>query len=171
MKQKVDLEWVLKTWSQPTMSTIRSITLNDVMVPPAATTMESSQTHIVIYHENKDVSSNAAPSDSLNEIKRQIERLIAEVERLNHKVSQLESGMKTTPFFKPEVAPTPCGLDVWRMSDQADDESIESLESVEDTNNMFKVLINKLPPASASASSEAKASAEAKASSEAKAEA
>jgi hypothetical protein len=33
------------------MSSIRSVTLNDVTVPSSST---AGQTHIVIYHENKD---------------------------------------------------------------------------------------------------------------------
>ena len=86
------------------MSSVRSVTLNDVAMPSPDT-----KTHIVIYHEKGD--------DALEGLRSEIARLSALVDLLSTKVTQLESGAKTTPFFTAEVAPAPCGLDVWRISD------------------------------------------------------
>ena len=86
------------------MSSVRSVTLNDVAMPSPDT-----KTHIVIYHEKSE--------DALVGLRSEIARLSALVELLNTKVTQLESGAKTTPFFTAEVAPAPCGLDVWRISE------------------------------------------------------
>ena len=91
------------------MSTVRSVTLNDVAVT-------ENQTHIVIYHEKREDSASTTSSASLDSMKVQIDRLTAELERLSTKVEQLEN-QKSTPFFGAELSPAPAGLEVRRLSD------------------------------------------------------
>ena len=114
------------------MSSVRSVTLNDVAMPSPDT-----KTHIVIYHEKGD--------DALEGLRSEIARLSALVDLLSTKVTQLESGAKTTPFFTAEVAPAPCGLDVWRISDTpttpVEAEDISSKD-------VLQILIQKLPASS-----------------------
>ena len=114
------------------MSSVRSVTLNDVAMPSPDT-----KTHIVIYHEKGD--------DALEGLRSEIARLSALVDLLSTKVTQLESGAKTTPFFTAEVAPAPCGLDVWRISDTpttpVEAEDISSKD-------VLQILIQKLPATS-----------------------
>jgi hypothetical protein len=114
------------------MSSVRSVTLNDVAMPSPDT-----KTHIVIYHEKGD--------DALELLRSEIARLSALVELLNTKVTQLESGAKTTPFFTAEVAPAPCGLDVWRIS-----ETPTTPVEAEDipSKDVLQILIQKLPASS-----------------------
>jgi flagellar biosynthesis GTPase FlhF len=114
------------------MSSVRSVTLNDVAMPSPDT-----KTHIVIYHEKGD--------DALELLRSEIARLSALVEVLSTKVMQLESGAKTTPFFTAEVAPAPCGLDVWRIS-----ETPTTPVEAEDipSKDVLQILIQKLPASS-----------------------
>ena len=88
------------------MSTVRSVTLNDVAV-------SENQTHIVIYHEKREEPASSTSSASLDSMKVQIDRLTAELERLSTKVEQLEN-QKSTPFFGAELSPAPAGLEVRR---------------------------------------------------------
>ena len=114
------------------MSSVRSVTLNDVAMPSPDT-----KTHIVIYHEKGD--------DALEALRSEIARLSALVEVLSTKVMHLESGAKTTPFFTGEVAPAPCGLDVWRIS-----ETPTTPVEAEDipSKDVLQILIQKLPATS-----------------------
>jgi hypothetical protein len=128
------------------MSTAHSITLNDVPVPLD----ESGQTHIIIYREKR--------STETQEMQQQIERLTTEVERLSNKISQLELG--STPFFGAEVAPAPCGIDIWRMSGPGET-NLGDVEELPATKSMFQVLINKLPSLATPDASEAEEEAEA----------
>ena len=114
------------------MSSVRSVTLNDVAVPSSDT-----KTHIVIYHEKSD--------DTLECLRSEITRLSTLVDILSTKVTQLESGAKTTPFFTAEVAPAPCGLDVWRIS-ETPTSAVES-EDIS-SKDVLQVLIQKLPASS-----------------------
>jgi flagellar biosynthesis GTPase FlhF len=114
------------------MSSVRSVTLNDVTVPSSDT-----KTHIVIYHEKSD--------DNLECLRSEITRLSTLVDILSTKVTQLESGAKTTPFFTAEVAPAPCGLDVWRIS-ETPTSAVES-EDIS-SKDVLQVLIQKLPATS-----------------------
>ena len=114
------------------MSSVRSVTLNDVTVPSSDT-----KTHIVIYHEKSD--------DTLECLRSEITRLSTLVDILSTKVTQLESGAKTTPFFTAEVAPAPCGLDVWRIS-ETPTSAVES-EDIS-SKDVLQVLIQKLPASS-----------------------
>jgi len=128
-------------------------------VPSSST---AGQTHIVIYHENKERVNDLEDDDKqiLIEMKQQIDRLVEEVERLNAKVEELQAG-KSTPFFGAEVAPAPCGLNVWRMSSPP--EMACEVDDLPPAQNMLQVLINKLPSASVSGmdeESEAEATAE-----------
>jgi len=128
------------------MSSVRSVTLNDVAVPSSDT-----KTHIVIYHEKSD--------DTLECLRSEITRLSTLVDILSTKVTQLESGAKTTPFFTAEVAPAPCGLDVWRIS-ETPTSAVES-EDIS-SKDVLQVLIQKLPASSMDVEREgASASAEA----------
>ena len=114
------------------MSSVRSVSLNDVAMPSPDT-----KTHIVIYHEKGE--------DALEGLRSEIARLSSLVEVLSTKVTQLESGAKTTPFFTAEVAPAPCGLDVWRIS-----ETPSSVVEAEDisSKDVLQILIQKLPASS-----------------------
>ena len=114
------------------MSSVRSVTLNDVAMPSPDT-----KTHIVIYHEKGE--------DALEGLRSEITRLSALVDILSTKVMQLESGAKTTPFFTAEVAPAPCGLDVWRIS-ETPSTVVESEEIP--SKDVLQVLIQKLPASS-----------------------
>ena len=114
------------------MSSVRSVTLNDVAMPSPDT-----KTHIVIYHEKGD--------DALEGLRSEIARLSALVEVLSTKVTQLESGAKTTPFFTAEVAPAPCGLDVWRISETPS--SVVESEEIP-SKDVLQILIQKLPASS-----------------------
>jgi hypothetical protein len=114
------------------MSSVRSVTLNDVAMPSPDT-----KTHIVIYHEKSE--------DALAGLRSEIARLSALVELLNTKVTQLESGAKTTPFFTAEVAPAPCGLDVWRIS-ETPTTPVEAEEVP--SKDVLQILIQKLPASS-----------------------
>jgi len=114
------------------MSSVRSVTLNDVAMPSPDT-----KTHIVIYHEKSE--------DALVGLRSEIARLSALVELLNTKVTQLESGAKTTPFFTAEVAPAPCGLDVWRIS-ETPSTPVEAEEIP--SKDVLQILIQKLPASS-----------------------
>jgi len=111
------------------MSSVRSVTLNDVAVPSSDT-----KTHIVIYHEKSE--------DVFEVLRSEITRLSTLVDILSTKVTQLESGAKTTPFFTAEVAPAPCGLDVWRIS-ETPTSAVES-EDIS-SKDVLQVLIQKLP--------------------------
>jgi flagellar biosynthesis GTPase FlhF len=95
------------------------------------------KTHIVIYHEKGE--------DALEGLRSEITRLSALVDILSTKVMQLESGAKTTPFFTAEVAPAPCGLDVWRIS-ETPSTVVESEEIP--SKDVLQVLIQKLPASS-----------------------
>jgi hypothetical protein len=95
------------------------------------------KTHIVIYHEKGD--------DALEGLRSEIARLSALVEVLSTKVTQLESGAKTTPFFTAEVAPAPCGLDVWRISETPS--SVVESEEIP-SKDVLQILIQKLPASS-----------------------
>jgi flagellar biosynthesis GTPase FlhF len=95
------------------------------------------KTHIVIYHEKSE--------DALAGLRSEIARLSALVELLNTKVTQLESGAKTTPFFTAEVAPAPCGLDVWRIS-ETPTTPVEAEEVP--SKDVLQILIQKLPASS-----------------------
>ena len=114
------------------MSSVRSVTLNDVAMPSPDT-----KTHIVIYHEKGE--------DALEGLRSEIARLSALVEVLSTKVTQLESGAKTTPFFTAEVAPAPCGLDVWRISETPS--SVVESEEIP-SKDVLQILIQKLPASS-----------------------
>ena len=114
------------------MSSVRSVTLNDVAVPSSDT-----KTHIVIYHEKGE--------NVLEDLRSEVTRLSALVDLLSTKVTQLESGAKTTPFFTAEVAPAPCGLDVWRIS-ETPTSAVES-EDIS-SKDVLQVLIQKLPATS-----------------------
>ena len=114
------------------MSSVRSVTLNDVAVPSSDT-----KTHIVIYHEKSE--------NVLEVLRSEVTRLSALVDILSTKVTQLESGAKTTPFFTAEVAPAPCGLDVWRIS-ETPSTVVESEEIP--SKDVLQVLIQKLPASS-----------------------
>jgi hypothetical protein len=114
------------------MSSVRSVTLNDVTVPSSDT-----KTHIVIYHEKGE--------NVLEDLRSEVTRLSALVDLLSTKVTQLESGAKTTPFFTAEVAPAPCGLDVWRIS-ETPTSAVES-EDIS-SKDVLQVLIQKLPATS-----------------------
>ena len=114
------------------MSSVRSVTLNDVAVPSSDT-----KTHIVIYHEKGE--------NVLEDLRSEVTRLSALVDLLSTKVTQLESGAKTTPFFTAEVAPAPCGLDVWRIS-ETPTSAVES-EDIS-SKDVLQVLIQKLPASS-----------------------
>jgi hypothetical protein len=114
------------------MSSVRSVTLNDVAVPSSDT-----KTHIVIYHEKSE--------DVFEVLRSEITRLSTLVDILSTKVTQLESGAKTTPFFTAEVAPAPCGLDVWRIS-ETPTSAVES-EDIS-SKDVLQVLIQKLPASS-----------------------
>jgi flagellar biosynthesis GTPase FlhF len=114
------------------MSSVRSVTLNDVAMPSPDT-----KTHIVIYHEKGE--------DALEGLRSEITRLSALVDILSTKVMQLESGAKTTPFFTAEVAPAPCGLDVWRIS-ETPTSAVES-EDIS-SKDVLQILIQKLPASS-----------------------
>ena len=114
------------------MSTVRSVTLNDVPV-------SENQTHIVIYHEKREEPASVVSSSSFDSMKLQIDRLTAELERLNTKVEKLENS-KSTPFFGAELSPAPAGLEVRRLSD-----------TFAQMNDIKEVIIN-LPNGSASAS-------------------
>jgi flagellar biosynthesis GTPase FlhF len=114
------------------MSSVRSVTLNDVAVPSSDT-----KTHIVIYHEKGE--------NVLEDLRSEVTRLSALVDLLSTKVTQLESGAKTTPFFTAEVAPAPCGLDVWRIS-ETPSSAVES-EDIS-SKDVLQVLIQKLPATS-----------------------
>ena len=128
------------------MSSVRSVTLNDVAVPSSDT-----KTHIVIYHEKGE--------NVLEDLRSEVTRLSALVDLLSTKVTQLESGAKTTPFFTAEVAPAPCGLDVWRIS-ETPTSAVES-EDIS-SKDVLQVLIQKLPASSMDVERErASASAEA----------
>ena len=111
------------------MSSVRSVTLNDVAVPSSDT-----KTHIVIYHEKSE--------DVFEGLRSEITRLSTLVDILSTKVTQLESGAKSTPFFTAEVAPAPCGLDVWRIS-ETPTSAVES-EDIS-SKDVLQVLIQKLP--------------------------
>lgn len=114
------------------MSSVRSVTLNDVALPSSDT-----KTHIVIYQEKND--------NVLDDLRSEVTRLSALVDILSTKVTQLESGAKTTPFFTAEVAPAPCGLDVWRIS-ETPSTVVESEEIP--SKDVLQVLIQKLPASS-----------------------
>jgi len=114
------------------MSSVRSVTLNDVAMPSPDT-----KTHIVIYHEKSE--------DALVGLRSEIARLSALVDLLSTKVTQLESGAKTTPFFTAEVAPAPCGLDVWRIS-ETPSTPVEAEEIP--SKDVLQILIQKLPASS-----------------------
>lgn len=114
------------------MSSVRSVTLNDVAMPSPDT-----KTHIVIYHEKGE--------DALDGLRSEIARLSALVDLLSTKVTQLESGAKTTPFFTAEVAPAPCGLDVWRIS-ETPSTPVEAEEIP--SKDVLQILIQKLPATS-----------------------
>jgi flagellar biosynthesis GTPase FlhF len=114
------------------MSSVRSVTLNDVAVPSSDT-----KTHIVIYHEKSE--------DVFEGLRSEITRLSTLVDILSTKVTQLESGAKSTPFFTAEVAPAPCGLDVWRIS-ETPTSAVES-EDIS-SKDVLQVLIQKLPASS-----------------------
>jgi hypothetical protein len=114
------------------MSSVRSVTLNDVAMPSPDT-----KTHIVIYHEKGE--------DALDGLRSEIARLSALVDLLSTKVTQLESGAKTTPFFTAEVAPAPCGLDVWRIS-ETPTTPVEAEEIP--SKDVLQILIQKLPASS-----------------------
>lgn len=111
------------------MSSVRSVTLNDVAVPSSDT-----KTHIVIYQEKSE--------DALEGLRCEVVRLSSLVDILSTKVTQLESGAKSTPFFTAEVAPAPCGLDVWRIS-ETPTSAVES-EDIS-SKDVLQVLIQKLP--------------------------
>ena len=114
------------------MSSVRSVTLNDVALPSSDT-----KTHIVIYQEKND--------NVLDDLRSEVTRLSALVDILSTKVTQLESGAKTTPFFTAEVAPAPCGLDVWRISETPS--SVVESEEIP-SKDVLQVLIQKLPASS-----------------------
>jgi hypothetical protein len=111
------------------MSSVRSVTLNDVALPSS-----DNKTHIVIYQEKSE--------DALEGLRCEVTRLSALVDILSTKVTQLESGAKSTPFFTAEVAPAPCGLDVWRIS-ETPSSFVESEEIP--SKDVLQVLIQKLP--------------------------
>lgn len=111
------------------MSSVRSVTLNDVALPSS-----DMKTHIVIYQEKTE--------NVLDDLRSEVTRLSALVDILSTKVTQLESGAKTTPFFTAEVAPAPCGLDVWRIS-ETPSTVVESEEIP--SKDVLQVLIQKLP--------------------------
>ena len=111
------------------MSSVRSVTLNDVALPSS-----ENKTHIVIYQEKSE--------DALEGLRCEVTRLSALVDILSTKVTQLESGAKSTPFFTAEVAPAPCGLDVWRIS-ETPSSFVESEEIP--SKDVLQVLIQKLP--------------------------
>ena len=111
------------------MSSVRSVTLNDVALPSS-----DNKTHIVIYQEKSE--------DALEGLRSEVTRLSALVDILSTKVTQLESGAKSTPFFTAEVAPAPCGLDVWRIS-ETPSSFVESEEIP--CKDVLQVLIQKLP--------------------------
>ena len=111
------------------MSSVRSVTLNDVALPSS-----DNKTHIVIYQEKSE--------DALEGLRSEVTRLSALVDILSTKVTQLESGAKSTPFFTAEVAPAPCGLDVWRIS-ETPSSFVESEEIP--SKDVLQVLIQKLP--------------------------
>lgn len=111
------------------MTSVRSVTLNDVALPSSDT-----KTHIVIYQEKNE--------NTLDHLRCEVVRLSALVDILSTKVTQLESGAKTTPFFTAEVAPAPCGLDVWRIS-ETPTSAVES-EDIS-SKDVLQVLIQKLP--------------------------
>jgi hypothetical protein len=92
------------------------------------------KTHIVIYQEKSE--------DALEGLRCEVTRLSALVDILSTKVTQLESGAKSTPFFTAEVAPAPCGLDVWRIS-ETPSSFVESEEIP--SKDVLQVLIQKLP--------------------------
>jgi len=133
------------------MSTIRSVTLNDVSVPASTS---SGQTHIVIYHDQVPEVEQVDEKHLLIEMKQQIDRLVEEVERLNAKMEELQAN-KSTPFFGAEVAPAPCGLNVWRMSSMPSMPSMPfssaaecgpcDVDELPPAHSMLQVLINKLP--------------------------
>jgi hypothetical protein len=114
------------------MSSVRSVTLNDVALPSS-----DMKTHIVIYQEKTE--------NVLEDLRSEVTRLSALVDILSTKVTQLESGAKTTPFFTAEVAPAPCGLDVWRIS-ETPSTVVESEEIP--SKDVLQVLIQKLPASS-----------------------
>jgi flagellar biosynthesis GTPase FlhF len=95
------------------------------------------KTHIVIYHEKGE--------NALDSLRSEIARLSALVDLLSTKVMQLESGAKTTPFFTAEVAPAPCGLDVWRIS-ETPSTPVEAEEIP--SKDVLQILIQKLPASS-----------------------
>jgi anaerobic selenocysteine-containing dehydrogenase len=95
------------------------------------------KTHIVIYQEKTE--------NVLEDLRSEVTRLSALVDILSTKVTQLESGAKTTPFFTAEVAPAPCGLDVWRIS-ETPSTVVESEEIP--SKDVLQVLIQKLPASS-----------------------
>ena len=114
------------------MTSVRSVTLNDVALPSS-----DMKTHIVIYQEKNE--------NVLEGLRSEVTRLSALVDILSTKVTQLESGAKTTPFFTAEVAPAPCGLDVWRISETPT--SVVESEEIP-SKDMLQVLIQKLPASS-----------------------
>ena len=95
------------------------------------------KTHIVIYQEKNE--------NVLEGLRSEVTRLSALVDILSTKVTQLESGAKTTPFFTAEVAPAPCGLDVWRISETPT--SVVESEEIP-SKDLLQVLIQKLPASS-----------------------
>jgi flagellar biosynthesis GTPase FlhF len=114
------------------MTSVRSVTLNDVALPSS-----DMKTHIVIYQEKNE--------NVLEGLRSEVTRLSALVDILSTKVTQLESGAKTTPFFTAEVAPAPCGLDVWRISETPT--SVVESEEIP-SKDLLQVLIQKLPASS-----------------------
>lgn len=89
--------------ASPTMS-VRTISLNEIAV-------SEKETHIVIY--------NGQPNES-SELKKQLDTLSAELDKLSKRVLHLELGIETKPYFSTDISPEPEGLKVNRRSDVSD---------------------------------------------------